>query len=165
MLKFFLPKSENLKKIGLIYEIPLNMISFLENLFTRIKKIKSACLIIDYEKKKIFGNTLKSIKKHALSNPIEKIGSSDISAHVNFDLIKEISKKYNLSADGPISQSEFLINLGILKRTEMLIKIANNKQKKMLTKSLEFLIDKNKMGKIFKVISIKNKKIKNLVGF
>ena len=161
----FLPKKNKSKKIGSIYEIPFNMIIFLESLFKKLKKIKSACLIIDYEKKKIFGNSLKSIKKQKIINPFDMIGKSDISAHVNFNLIKKISKKFNLICNGPINQRNFLIKLGILLRAQILMKNADSRQKKMLENGLDFLINKNKMGQIFNVISISNKKISNLIGF
>ena len=93
------------------------------------------------------------------------IGKSDISTHVNFDLVKKISKKFNLISSGPTNQRNFLIKLGILLRVEILMRNANSKQKKMLKNGLNFLINKNKMGKIFIVISISNKKINNLIGF
>ena len=38
-------------------------------------------------------------------------------------------------------------------------------KKKKIQNSLDFLINKKKMGEIFNVISISNKKINNLVGF
>ena len=93
------------------------------------------------------------------------IGKSDISTHVNFDLVKKISKKFNLISNGPTNQRNFLIKLGILLRVEILMRNANSKQKKMLKNGLNFLINKNKMGKIFNVISISNKKINDLIGF
>jgi len=165
VLENFLPKNKKYNKIGSIYEIPFNMISFLENLFCKVQKVKSACLIIDYAKKNNFGNSLKSIKNHKIINPLKSIGNSDLSSHVNFNLIKKISQKFNIIIHGPVSQRKFLVKLGILYRAEMLIRNANNKQKKTLIKSLEFLINENKMGKIFNVISISNKKINNLIGF
>ena len=165
ILEQFLPKNKDCKKIGIIYEIPFNMISFLENLFNKIKRTKSTCLIIDYAKSKNFGNSLKSIKKQKIISPLKNIGNSDISTHVNFDLIKEISKKFNLTSYGPINQKEFLIKLGILHRTAILIKNANNRQKQVIKNGLDYLINENKMGKIFNVISISNKKINNLIGF
>ena len=165
ILEKFLPKKKKCKKIGSIYEIPFNMLSFLENLFNKIKKTKSTCLIVDYVKNKKFQNSLKSIKNQKIISPLKEIGNSDISTHVDFDLIKEISKKFNLNNYGPITQRKFLINLGILFRAEILIKNANSKQKKKIQNSLDFLINKKKMGEIFNVISISNKKINNLVGF
>ena len=165
VLENFLPKNKECSKIGSIYEIPFNMISFLENLFKKIKKTKSTCLIIDYAKNENFGNSLKSIKKQKIINPLKEIGNSDISVHVNFNLIKKTSTKFNLNSHGPISQRKFLIELGILYRAEILIKNANNKQKKKLKKSLDFLINKKKMGEIFNVISISNKKIKYKINY
>ena len=117
------------------------------------------------QKKKIFGNSLKSIKKQKIINPFDMIGKSDISTHVNFNLIKKISKKFNLICNGPINQRNFLIKLGILLRAQILMKNADSRQKKMLENGLDFLINKNKMGQIFNVISISNKKISNLIGF
>ena len=38
-------------------------------------------------------------------------------------------------------------------------------KEKKIKKGLDFLINKEKMGKIFNVISISNKKINNLIGF
>ena len=165
-LENFLPK-KNIKncKIGSIYEIPINLISFLDELFKKIQFNKSACLIIDYAKTKEFSNSLKSIKKQKITNPLKEIGNSDISSHVDFDLISKISKKYKLKSKGPTSQREFLIKLGILLRAENLIKNADIKQKRMIKNSLSFLIDKNKMGEIFNVILINNKNINNLIGF
>ena len=165
VLENFLPKNKECSKIGSIYEIPFNMISFLENLYKKIKKTKRTSLIIDYAKNENFGNSLKSIKNQKIISPLKEIGNSDISTHVNFNLIKKISKKFNLNSHGPISQRKFLINLGILFRAEILIKNANSKQKKKIKNSLDFLINKKKMGEIFNVISISNKKINNLVGF
>ena len=165
ILEKFLPKNKECKKIGTIYEIPYNMISFLENLINKIKKTKSICLIVDYAKTKNFGNSLKSIKKQKITSPLKNIGNSDISTHVNFDSIKEISRKFNLENYGPINQKEFLIKLGILQRAEILIKNATKRQKKIIINSLDHLINENKMGKIFNVISISGKKINNLIGF
>ena len=165
ILEKFLPKKKKCKKIGSIYEIPFNMLSFLENLFNKIKKTKSTCLIVDYVKNKKFQSSLKSIKNQKIISPLKEIGNSDISTHVDFDLIKEISKKFNLNNYGPITQRKFLINLGILFRAKILIKNANSGQKKKIQNSLDFLINKKKMGEIFNVISISNKKINNLVGF
>ena len=165
ILENFLPRTSKREKIGSIYEIPFNMIIFLENLFNKLKKKGGTCLIIDYAKKKHFGNSLKSIKKQEIINPLNMIGKSDISTHVNFDLVKKISKKFNLISSGPTNQRNFLIKLGILLRVEILMRNANSKQKKMLKNGLNFLINKNKMGKIFNVISISNKKINDLIGF
>ena len=165
ILENFLPRTSKREKIGSIYEIPFNMIIFLENLFNKLKKKGGTCLIIDYAKNKHFGNSLKSIKKQEIINPLNMIGKSDISTHVNFDLVKKISKKFNLISSGPTNQRNFLIKLGILLRVEILMRNANSKQKKMLKNGLNFLINKNKMGKIFNVISISNKKINDLIGF
>ena len=143
ILENFLPKKIESAKIGLIYEIPLNMISFLENLFNKIKKTKSICLIVDYAKTKNFGNSLKSIKKQKIINPLKNIGNSDISTHVNFGLIKEISKKFNLASYGPINQKEFLIKNFFSERTNLNSTIVSSSKNSLLS-SIYILLSSDK---------------------
>ena len=115
----------------------------------KIKKTKSTCLIVDYAKNENFGNSLKSIKKQKIINPLKEIGNSDISTHVNFNLIKKTSTKFNLNSHGPVCQRKFLIELGILYRAEILIKNANNKQKKKIKKKFRFFNKQKKNGRNF----------------
>ncbi len=164
LLEKFLPKKSKYK-IGSIYEIPIKMMIFIDELFKKMKKEKSTCLIIDYVKNKTFGNSLKSIKKQKITKIFDAIGNSDISSHVNFNLFEKIAKKNKLNIFGPINQRNFLINIGILYRAKMLMNKANNKQKKMILNNLDFLINNNKMGEIFHVISISNKNLNTIEGF
>ena len=164
LLEKFLPEKK-ICKIGSIYEIPIKMMIFIDDLFKKMKKEKSACLIIDYVKKTTYGNSLKSIKKQKITKIFNDIGNSDISSHVNFNFFKEIAKKNQLNILGPVNQRNFLINLGILYRAKMLMNNANKKQKEMVLNNLDFLINNNKMGKIFNVISISSKNLNILEGF
>ena len=166
LLEKFLPNfSEKNIQIGQIYEIPLQMIRLLDEIFKKINKIKSFVLIIDYIKKKTYGSTLKSIRNHKIVNPLKHPGLTDTSVHVDFSLIKKISKNFNLRYYGPQTQRNFLIKLGILERAKILNKNANLKQRKIINNGLDFLINESKMGKIFQIISISNCSLKTPDGF
>ncbi len=92
-------------------------------------------------------------------NPYERVGSQDITSHVNFSSIMEEGARYGLSTAGFVRQSNFLIALGILNKM-------NNAQgdlNKILTIKNLFL--PGGMGDVFKVL-IQNKGIDNpeLIG-
>ena len=166
LLEKFLPNFMKKKKqIGQIYEIPLQMIRIIDELFKKINKIKSFILIIDYIKKESFGNTLKSISNQQIVSLLKNPGLSDMSVNVDFNLVKEISKNFKLKYHGPQTQRNFLINLGIIERAEILNKKADIRQKKNINNGLNFLINKNKMGKVFQAICISNYNLKNPEGF
>ena len=165
LLEKFLPKNAYKKKTKSIYEVPLQMIRVMNDIFKKMNQVKSCILIIDYIKKGTFGNTLKSIRNQKIINPLKKPGLADISAHVDYNLIKSLSKNFRLRYFGPESQRNFLINLGILERAKILKNKANLKQIKIINNSLNFLINKNKMGNIYQAISISNYNVKNIDGF
>ena len=158
-------KKRRPKKNGQIYEIPFHMITILTELFKKMKKVKGVMLIIDYTKKKIFGNTIKGVKNQKVINPLLNPGMVDLSAHVDFSIIRNISEKFCLKYYGPSIQRDFLIKLGIIERSIILKLNANNKQKNKIDNSLNFLINKKKMGEVFQVISMSSKNIKKIVGF
>ena len=122
-------------------------------------------MIIDYIKKETYGSTIKSIKNQKILNPLKHPGLSDMSVNVDFNIIKRISKNFNLKQHGPKTQRNFLIKLGILERAKILNKNAKLKERKNMNSSLDFLINENKMGKIFQAISLSNCNVKNPDGF
>lgn len=130
LLEKFIPNIKN-KKIGEIYEIPIQSIGLINELCKRLNQTKGSILIIDYQKKNTYGSTLKSVKNQKKNNPLTNIGISDLSVHVDFNLIKKISKNFKLNFYGPVSQRNFLIKLGIVLRAQILKKNASQKQKKI----------------------------------
>ena len=84
---------------------------------------------------------------------------------MDYNLIKSLSRNFRLRYFGPESQRNFLINLGILERAKILKNNANLKQIRIINNSLNFLINKNKMGNIYQAISISNYNLKNIDGF
>ena len=78
--------------------------------------------------------------------------------------IKNYSKEYNLVVTNLINQGDFLKSLGIKER---FIALSKNMEKEKIdthVASLKRLIDYNQMGKLFKVLGIRNKKSSPLIG-
>ena len=101
-------------------------------------------------------NSVQSLYKHKKNEIFNNVGKSDITHHINFDLISKIAKKFKLKCSNIVTQSDFLVNLGILKRAEIISQNLPFTKKANIYFRLKRLIDKNQMGKLFKVVFIAN---------
>ena len=114
-------------------------------------------MIIDYgyfdQKMK---NTLQSIYNQNFSNILKNIGNSDITHNINFYLFKEIVKKIGGINQITTTQGNFLTKMGIKQRAEIISKNLTFLKKADLYYRLKRLVDKEQMGKLFKVMLIKN---------
>ena len=173
----FINKKINMKKIENKFGIKISknqtFIEFSPLAYNLLKKISNiiknkngGLLIIDYgttEKK--MKNTLQAIKNHKKVNLLNQNQEVDITYNLNFELIKKIIKKFDLSLNGYTNQRKFLINLGILNRAEILAKNLKFSEKANIYTRLTRLIDNKLMGDLFKVAFISKKKDKFKVGF
>lgn len=157
-----LPSFNN--KENQIYEISPQTKENIIYLSNHLKKNHGACLIIDYGKNNNLGSTLQSVKNHKFSNPLENHGESDLTSLVDFRAIKNYAENYNLVVSDLVDQGDFLKTLGIQER---FIALSKNMDKEKIAShhlSLKRLIDKNQMGKLFKVLGIRNKNSLPLLG-
>ena len=161
------------KKIGFKISYQQKFIEFspLANSYLKIisKKIRSSeggLLIIDYGYfSENMRNTLQSVLNHRYNDILNNFGKADISYCVNFNLLKRIINKFYLKTIGITSQEKFLTNLGILKRAEMISINLPFSKKADIYYRLKRLIDKNFMGRLFKVMFISKKNINFKLGF
>ena len=141
-------------------------LDYLKHILKTIKKNKGGLLIIDYgyfaEKMK---DTLKAIhdKKHSMV--LENVGNSDITYNINFHFINRIVNKFSNLNSCYTSQNKFLTNLGIYQRAEIISKNKTFNDKADIFYRIKRLVDENQMGKIFKVMLIKNSDNKSQTGF
>lgn len=135
---------------GAVMEVSPLGIEILSRVEEQICKNKGAALIIDYGYiYSSYKSTLQSIKQHNYSNFLEDIGSSDITALVNFQALKH-SLQY--ASCEILTQREFLYLFGIKERVQYLIKNANNMQKNKIFN--EFLRLTENMGTLFKAMLV-----------
>ena len=159
-------KKLNLVTSGNIIEYPLNSIKIINKISKKIKKLDGGLLVVDYgytqNKNK---DTLQSVKKHSYSSVLFKPGDSDITAHVNFNLMLKIFKKNNLEVEKIVTQSEFLQKVGIMERANILSKKASFREKADMFYRIKKLVDLKEMGGLFKVLFAKKSGIKFSLGF
>ena len=159
-LKFEISKNQN------IIEYAPDAFRYLEKICNIIKKNDGGILIIDYgylnSKMK---NTLQAIKDHKFSNILEDIGNSDITYNINFNLFINFINQFENINSHINNQKKFLTSMGILQRAEIVSKNIPFSKKTDLFYRIRRLIDEKQMGKLFKVMLIKNKKNKFQTGF
>ncbi len=161
------------KKIG--YKISHNQnfieysplsIKYFKLISKKIKSNNGGILIIDYgywDRK--MKNTLQSIYKHKYNNILDNFGKADITYHINFNLVENFFKKFDLQIGGKNNQGTFLKNLGILERAEIISKNLPFSKKADIYYRVKRLIDKDAMGNLFKVLFVTTKRTFFKTGF
>ncbi|HJK87406.1 MAG TPA: SAM-dependent methyltransferase [Candidatus Megaira endosymbiont of Hartmannula sinica] len=161
---FFKNTYINAKDGACIEESPesIELSSILANL---ICKQKGAIIIIDYgymiepakRNKNQFNPTLQAIYQHKYSSVTDNIGTSDLSAHVDFyQLITSfIRNKLLPNSIYYSSQSDFLKSYFIEKRARILID-KNITYKDIITRQLDRLISNQQMGNLFKTLEVES---------
>ena len=155
---------EYLKKNKIIEFSPA-IINIINSLVKKILEQGGAFLIIDYalDKNDNYGS-FQAIKNHKYIDPLIAPGECDLSAKVDFTLIRKIAKDLKANVYGPIKQNKFLKNLGIDIRYKQLIK--NNPDKKNLILNDYYrLTSENEMGSLFEAMFITSKKTEQPAGF
>ena len=141
-------------------------LKYLKKIFSIIKENKGGLLIIDYgyfsEKMK---DTLQAIYEKKFSNVLMNVGKSDITYNINFNLIRKLTENFDSLGVNYTSQGKFLTNLGIQQRAEIISKKKTFNEKANIFYRLKRLVDEKEMGKLFKVMLIKNSNNKSKVGF
>ncbi len=149
-----------------IIEFPLEAIEYLKSISKIIKKKDGGMICFDYGYKKTkMSNSLRSVKKHNYSKILSNVGNSDITHHINFNLFSKIIKNLGLQLERIAEQGIFLQKMGIIHRANILTKDANFNVKANIYYRLKRLLDRNEMGKMFKVMFFKKKGVKFNLGF
>ena len=144
------------KKQQFIEFSPLQL-QYLREISEIVNLYKGGLLLIDYGyKKNLMKDTIQSVYKHKKNEVFNNVGKSDITHHISFNLISKIAKKFQLKCSDIVTQSDFLVNLGILERAEIISRSLPFTKKANIYFRLKRLIDKNQMGKLFKVIFLSN---------
>jgi NADH dehydrogenase [ubiquinone] 1 alpha subcomplex assembly factor 7 len=143
-------------KSGSVFEYSFAAANFMQELSLYLKNNHGLALIFDYGyiKNKLV-NTLQAVKNHQKTNILKSIGDTDLTALVNFTLLKKIAKNNNLNSS-LITQREFLISLGIESRRKSLLENKNDLKKAEINSAINRLIDEEQMGELFKCLILWN---------
>ncbi len=152
---------------GSILEESTESIEVMNKISAHIKKYKGAALIIDYgyyikpnnRTRSQYNSTLQAIRAHKFVDVFSDLGKTDISAHVNFYDLENSALSHGIQNTYLYSQGDFLIKYGILIRLKTLIQkqsINETKLNRALTYQVDWLINTQKMGNLFKILEIIN---------
>ena len=150
-------------------EFPKLGFSELNGVLDKISQLSGGILLIDYGYLNLKNkNTLQVIaknKKININNLHKYLGNADITYLVNFDLLKEYFLKKNFNIKKVVTQKFFLERMGIIERARILEKKMNYKQREYMSHTLDRLLNKKKMGDLFKVIFAFKSKSYDYLGF
>ena len=109
--------------VGSLIESSPASVAVVRDLAARIGKQGGAALIMDYGYDgPALGETLQAVRGHGYANPFEAPGEVDLSAHVDFALLRAASAVAGANVHGPVTQRDFLGQLGIATRAAALAK-------------------------------------------
>ncbi|MEE2943723.1 MAG: SAM-dependent methyltransferase [Pseudomonadota bacterium] len=117
---------------------------------TRIKRHGGAALIIDYGDWRSQGDTLQAIKGHEEVDVLDLPGDSDLTAHVDFELLCACTPS-RFSRVTP--QGVFLERLGITTRAQVLAELMEPVQIEQHVAAHRRLTHPDEMGNLFKVVA------------
>ena len=141
-------------------------LNYLKEISKIIKKNSGGLLLIDYGyTSKKMKNTLQGISNHKFAKILSNIGNTDITHNINFDLFKKYTEHLGGLSNNLTTQKKFLIKMGIKDRAEIISKNQNFLKKADIYYRLKRLTDDKQMGKLFKVMLIKNQKNNFNLGF
>ena len=112
-------------------------------------------LIIDYGHDGDKTDTFRAFRQHKQCDPLLEPGTADLTADVDFALLKKIAREANnVLCFGPVTQQDFLGELGINVRLTNLCRNATTAQRKQLEAGYNQIVGSKEMGTCFKVVSM-----------
>ena len=132
----------------------------------RIARHGGAALVIDYGHVATgFGDTLQAVRGHQYADPLAGPGEADLTTQVDFAALARTARRAGAQARGPATQGDFLRRLGIEARATRLKQNATPQQAADIDAALARLTAPERMGELFKVLAIADRKLGDLAGF
>jgi NADH dehydrogenase [ubiquinone] 1 alpha subcomplex assembly factor 7 len=153
-LSFFVPTNLRAEQ-GDIYELSPTAIAEATGVARRIAAHGGAALILDYGRStSATGDTFQAVSGHETAPVLKTPGSVDLSAHVDFSMLRGIALDAGIVPAGPASQGAFLNALGIGHRAERLKDGLAEGAAIEIEQGLRRLTAPDAMGELFKVIAM-----------
>jgi len=113
------------------------------------------------------GDTLQAMGAHSFADPLRSPGSVDLTAHVDFQALRETAESMGARVRGPVGQGDFLRRLGIESRAGALKKSNTADRTVDIDVAMARLVeeDSSAMGRLFKVIAVAHPGLGPLPGF
>ncbi|TIX48903.1 class I SAM-dependent methyltransferase [Alteraurantiacibacter aquimixticola] len=159
------PEARRKAEVGTVLETcpaaAANMLEVAGRLVTQ----GGAALFIDYgHVDPRFGSTLQAVRAHTKLDPLEAPGEADLTAHVDFDQMKQVALSRGAKWAGTTTQGAWLKALGIDQRADALAEFAPQ-HREALFSARDRLVDADQMGELFKVMALVGPEWPDAVGF
>ena len=139
---------------GTLIETSPASVAMMAEIARRLKDQGGAALIIDYGHMELpSGSTLQALKSHQKVDVFAHPGDADLTAHVDFELLKHVAEQNGADVMGLQYQGEWLIQMGIDTRMEMLRRRAPYDRDKF-QRQRDRLVKESEMGTLFKVLGM-----------
>jgi NADH dehydrogenase [ubiquinone] 1 alpha subcomplex assembly factor 7 len=149
-----IPDSLRAAPPGTIIEASPASLAYLRQIASRMKMHGGAALIVDYGHDRTgAGETLQAVQRHEYADPWREPGDSDLTAHVDFEVLQKVAVDAGLSVHGPVGQGEWLVRVGIDARAEALIHPAPDRRGEILA-ARDRLVSAEEMGSLFRVLGL-----------
>ncbi|WP_321392953.1 class I SAM-dependent methyltransferase [Emcibacter sp.] len=151
---------------GSIAEVCSPAENIVRDLAEHLKDHGGAALFIDYgHDRHGTGDTFQALQNHEFINVFDSPGDADLTAHVNFQRLKECAEAAGGNVQGPVTQGEFLTAIGIEQRAQSLLIKATEAQKIDIMSALKRLVSPEQMGDLFKVMAVTDPGLPQPAGF
>lgn len=157
-----LPSNHREQPVGTIFEIAPARANVMAAISTRLAEQGGSGLIIDYGNvARGFGDTLQAVFRHDYDPPLAKPGLADLTSHVDFETLLNVSHAAGAHIHGLMHQGDFLVGLGLLQRAGQLGQDKDKTVQEEIRSAVERLANggPGNMGELFKVLALSGEKI------
>lgn len=150
---------------GAVAEIAPALPAFVAQLAARLRAHGGRALFIDYgTPATTAGDSLQAVRAHAKVDPLDAPGAADLTAHVDFATLAQISRAAGLDVAGPVAQGVWLRALGIDARAQALVQARPDKDATIARQHAR-LTAPDEMGELFQVICLSGPGLPPPAGF
>ena len=148
------PDSRRDAEEGTVIETCPGAAAVTREIAARLAAQGGAALLVDYgHDAPRAGSTLQAVRAHRKVDPFAMPGECDLTAHVDFDQMRQVAQEGGARWLGTARQGAFLQALGIAQRTAALANSAPG-QGEALRAAEERLVSPEQMGTLFKVMGL-----------
>jgi NADH dehydrogenase [ubiquinone] 1 alpha subcomplex assembly factor 7 len=152
--------------VDAVAEVSPAAVALMRTLAERIVRNRGAALIVDYGYDAgSHGDTLQAMHRHTKVGVFDRIGDSDLTAHVDFAALVRTAREAGAVVRGPVGQGAFLRALGIEARARALLSQATPQQASTIGTGMARLIAPDQMGTLFRVLAVHDRTSAAAPGF
>ncbi len=152
--------------VGGVVEVAPERCAVARTIGQRVAEHGGAALIVDYGHVRTApGDTFQAVRRHRYSDPLADPGESDLTAHVDFEMLADTATSGGAVVSGPVEQGIFLKRLGMERRAEALAKAAGDAGAPCIAAAFARLTAPDQMGSLFKAMALHDRRLPQLPGF